>query len=464
MPSLMQSVYPNLPVFLQNTALSLYGLNMLRLRYAGEYTSFRKWLHSVEFASQAEVRQIQEQRLAAIIEQAFLHVDYYQRQVQNLGLSAGDINLQTLAQLPVLEKLVLKSNPQLFYANNCADGTTTVINTSGTSGSPLDVLAAKSAVRQNYAFFSRFLAGAGVSPFDRSVTFAGRMIIPATLNNPPFHRFNAVSNTYLFSSYHLSDKNMSAYIKALEKVGPVFIDSYPSAIGTVARYINANGIAHSICPKAIVTSSETLTDQCRAEIESAFNCKVFDQYGCAEMACFIYQCEQGSYHVAPEYGVVEVVDESGRAVPNGVEGDFVMTGFVNSAMPLIRYRIGDRGALSGSLCDCGRNHPIVSSLSGRADDLIVTPEGNYVGRMDPLFKGLQGVSAAQIIQQNIELLEVLVVPSAGYSAATELKLIESIAARVGPSMKITLRQVNEIPRSKNGKLRAVISTLAKAPV
>lgn len=462
MSSLTQSLYSRLPIFLQNAALSLYGLKMIWLRYGGDYGKFKNWLQEVEFASGADVRKLQEQRLTAIIEQAFLHSDYYARQAGGLGITAKSVSLQNLDSLPILEKAILKSNPRSFYATNIPVDSTTVINTSGTSGSPLDVLAAKSAIQQNYAFFSRFLEGVGVSPRDRSVTFAGRMIMPTTLNRPPFHRFNAAANTYLFSSYHLSDNHMGSYIRELEKADPVFIDSYPSAIGTIARYINANGIAHSIRPKAIVTSSETLTDQCRAEIESAFQCKVFDQYGCAEMACFIYQCDRGTYHAAPEYGIVEVVDESGRAAPTGVEGDFVMTGFLNPAMPLIRYRIGDRGSLDDRQCECGRNHPIIKTLSGRADDLILTPEGNYVGRMDPLFKGLQGISAAQIIQQKIDLLEVLIVPGASYTAETAAKLTASIATRVGPSMKIVLRQVDDIPRSKNGKLRAVISNLPKA--
>lgn len=462
MPSLIQSIYSSLPIVLQNAALSLYGLKMIWLRHGGDYKKFARWLQEMEFANKAAIVELQEQRLAAIIEQAFLHSCYYAEQAEKLGVSVKDIKLQNLDSLPILEKSTLRASPSSFYADNIPANSTTVINTSGTSGSPLDVLAAKNAIQQNYAFFSRFLGGAGVSPFDRSVTFAGRMIMPTTLNRPPFHRFNAAANTYLFSSYHLSEKHMGSYIQALEKANPIFIDSYPSAIGTVARYINANKVVHSIRPKAIVTSSETLTDQCRTEIEAAFQCKVFDQYGCAEMACFIYQCERGTYHAAPEYGLVEVVDESGRTAPPGVEGDFVMTGFLNPAMPLIRYRIGDRGSLDDRQCECGRNHSVIKTLAGRADDLILTPEGNYVGRMDPLFKGLQGISAAQIIQQKIDLLEVLIVPGASYTAETAAKLTASIATRVGPSMKIVLRQVDDIPRSKNGKLRAVISNLSKA--
>ena len=122
-------------------------------------------------------------------------------------------------------------------------------------------------------------------------------------------------------------------------------------------------------------------------------------------------------------------------------------------------RIGDRGSLSAEKCLCGKNHPVVNSLLGRADDMIVTPEGRLVGRMDPLFKGLVGVLAAQIIQHTVGTLEVLIVTNEEYSEKTATTLISSIRDRVGPSMKVTLTQVADIPRSKNGKLRAVISKL-----
>ena len=85
-------------------------------------------------------------------------------------------------------------------------------------------------------------------------------------------------------------------------------------------------------PRLIVTTAETLLAFQRETIERAFSCPVTDQYGCTEMALFISQCEHGSYHVHPEYGIVEVLDERDRPVAPGEEGEVVCTGFVNRAM------------------------------------------------------------------------------------------------------------------------------------
>ena len=459
MPSLAESIYQFAPATLQSVLLSMYGLKLRRLRYSSRYNEFLQWLRDVEFADNAQLEEIQESRFQQLIKQGALGTSYYTKGPYDLDKS---INLSQLSSLPILEKLQVRAHTADLYSAHVSGEKTSVINTSGTSGSPLRVLATVRSIQENYAFFSRFLACAGVSPFDRSVTFAGRMVVPATHDAAPFHRFNAATNTYLFSSYHLSEKNFPAYIQALERVDPVFIDSYPSSIGTLARFINARGVQHKVRPRAIVTSSETLTDRCREDIEKAFGCKVFDQYGCAEMACFIYQCEHGRYHSAPEYGVVEVVDDEGRNLPAGEVGHFILTGLLNVAMPLVRYKIGDMGSLSAEACPCGRNHPVIGSLLGRADDLIETPEGHFIGRMDPLFKGLTGIAAAQIIQREIDRLDVLVEVGDGFSKEVSEQLKNNIRERVGPSMRIDIVEVEHIPRSKNGKLRAVVSELGQS--
>ena len=163
----------------------------------------------------------------------------------------------------------------------------------------------------------------------------------ATQVEPPFWRKNWVMRNTLFSSYHISERNLGAYVDELKKIEPVFIDSYPSAIFSIGKFLLDRGIEAGIAPKAIITSSETLLDNQREVIEKAFHSRVFDQYGSAEMVGFINQCEKGSYHINPEYGIVEIIKEDGEPAKDGEPGELVCTGFVNSTMPLIRYKTGD---------------------------------------------------------------------------------------------------------------------------
>ncbi len=140
----------------------------------------------------------------------------------------------------------------------------------------------------------------------------------------------------------------------------------------------------------------------------------------------------------------------------------VCTGLLNADMPLIRYEVGDRGAIAppDSICPCGRSLPILQKVEGRMDDVILTPDGRRIGRLDPVFKGEMPVREAQIIQERLDLLQIRFVPDSSYRPADGKDLVRRLRERVG-NVDVRLEPVNHIPRTANGKFRAVINKLEK---
>jgi phenylacetate-CoA ligase len=262
----------------------------------------------------------------------------------------------------------------------------------------------------------------------------------------------------LFSSYNLTDRHLPGYVHELERRQPAFIDSYPSSIYRVATFLEARGLQHRIRPKVIVTSSETLLVHQRETISRVFDCPVRDQYGSAEMAGFIAECPAGRYHVAPEYGTVEIVSPEGRPVPPGELGQLCLTGFLNPAMPLLRYLIGDVGRLAADPCPCGRASPVVESIEGRVDDVIITPSGRHVGRLDPAFKGVVGIRESQILQTARNRIVVAVVADDRrlVDCAT---LVANLTERLGSDVDIAVEFVAAIDKEANGKFRSVKSLI-----
>ncbi len=191
-----------------------------------------------------------------------------------------------------------------------------------------------------------------------------------------------------------------------------------------------------------------------------FCCPVRDQYGSAEMAGFFAECEHGRYHVAPEYGIVEVVDADGAPVPIGGMGELCLTGFINPAMLLIRYLIGDAGRLSASSCACGRHAPVVESVEGRIDDVIITPSGRHVGRLDPAFKGMVGIRESQILQTASDQVLVRIV-SDDRSQVNGAGLVSNLTERIGTDVHIRIEFVDSIGKEANGKFRSVKSLLPR---
>src|SRR5207247_939536 len=98
-----------------------------------------------------------------------------------------------------------------------------------------------------------------------------------------------------------------------------------------------------------------------------------------EKVGYILECAAGTYHQLTEYGVLEVVDDAGAPVPRGSEGHLAWTGLVNHAMPLIRYRIGDEGALAADgRCACGVTYPAVIPTLTRSGDSLRLAGGHRV--------------------------------------------------------------------------------------
>ena len=189
-----------------------------------------------------------------------------------------------------------------------------------------------------------------------------------------------------------------------------------------------------------------------------------DTYGMAEIAAAASECEQGRLHLWPEAGHVEIMaDWADEVLPEGDAGRLVATGLLNADMPLIRYDTGDRATMAGDACACGRSLPVLRAIEGRADDVIVTPDGRAIGRLDPVFKADLPIREAQIIQEEADVLRVLYVPTAAYTAHDGTMLVQRIHDRTGAGMTVILEEVAAVPRAANGKFRAVISRVGARP-
>jgi phenylacetate-CoA ligase len=200
----------------------------------------------------------------------------------------------------------------------------------------------------------------------------------------------------------------------------------------------------------------------RKIIEQAFGTAVVDQYGCTEMALFVSQCERGVYHLHPEHGLLEVLGPDNKPVPEGTPGEAVCTGFVNMAMPLIRYRLGDQIVEGRGACSCGRSFPVISELVGRVDDILLTPSGRFLGRLDPVFKPLSGIRETQIVQTSLDRLLVKLVVDGTFSAKESESLLYELHKRTGDEMRIDLEFLQEIPKERNGKFRSVLSLIPRS--
>ena len=452
--------YNILPYPLRVIAASLHGFRLQTLRYSTDTDRLVAEALARESWTSEQWNVWQQERLAQMLWHASRNIPYYRQQWETRRKKGDRASVDLLENWPVLSKDAVRDQPGAFVAEGINLRFQIVEHTSGTTGKPLTLWMNKDSVRQWYSLFeARWRNWYGLSRHDRWGILGGQMVTSFTQSNPPFWVWNAGMHQVYFSSYHLAPQNVLAYIDAIQSHKLVYLLGYASSLYSLAQLALEQNL-NIPALKAVISNAEPLYEHQREVISNAFQCPVYDTYGLSENVCAASECLHGKLHLWPEVGVTEILEEnSDTPLPIGETGRLVCTGLLNLTMPLIRYDVGDRGCLSmESACACGRSLPILGGIEGRKDDVLLTSDGRRIGRLDPVFKADLPIREAQIIQESLMRIVVLYVPAPGCTSFDLSMLVERLHERLG-EMEIVLQSVEQIPRSANGKFRAVISNI-----
>lgn len=463
MASMLQKAYWKAPYCLKNYMASWNSRKLERLRYGPDYQRVLAEIFERDKWSAEQMAEYQRERLCSLILHAAEHVPYYRRLFAETGVDPRSIQgLADLSRVPTLTKQTARAVPEELLDERLDRSRLDPAFTSGTSGTPMRLYRDEALYATLVAFFDgrcRELAGMRRIR-NRSASIGGHLVAEPGRTRPPFWVVNRRWNQLYMSSYHLSPRNLPHYVQALRDFQPEYIEGYPSSVYSVAQFILENHLP-PVPIKACVTTAETLFDHQRQAIREAFGCRTYNQYGCGEFAVFAAECEQGTMHLSPEVGITEIVDENRQPVPPGQVGRLVCTSLQNFVQPWIRYEVGDTGVMQGGQCPCGRPLPILSSLEGRVDAVLVTRDGRHIGRLDPVFKGANGIREAQIIQDDYDKFRVRLVVARDYTEQHGKNIVANLAQRVGQA-DIKVEIVEAIERTRAGKFVAVVCNVPKA--
>ncbi len=457
--------YRQLPISLQNALVTVKGLAYYFARNGLRPGALNKSVRETESLSEELLRELQFRNLVSLVTHARRNVPYYRKKFADIGFHPGDLkNLDDLALLPTITKETVVDNYQDFFAENYRGRVLTTGSTSGTTGASLKLKMDSHLIRLERAFALRQFRWAGLPQHGgRVALLRGDMIVPPAQNAPPFWRYDAWNRELWFSSYHLSEDAVPHYLAELERFDPHIIFAYPSELSALSELTPEDRRRpHLPSLKGIVTSSETFFDFERTKIGRMFGMKIGDWYGQFERVIFIGTCEEGSYHLFPDYGVTEFLpaycDENGSK-----QHELIGTGFLNRVMPLIRYRTGDTVVLpeQPSLCPCGRHFQRVRAVSGRIEDSIITPDGRRLNTVPGMLKDIAGIRSAQFIQESLGAVTILVVPGPEFNAVQEEKLNAHFKEQIRARMQLIIKRVPRIAPGRNGKIKLVVSTLRK---
>lgn len=181
----------------------------------------------------------------------------------------------------------------------------------------------------------------------------------------------------LLNAFQMDDKRIASYIKTINRSHVEHLIGYVDSIEQLARHALSHGIRLRHL-KSIMACAGTLTEDVRQLLVEAFGGKVHNFYGSRECAAIACECDQGGLHVFSSHLIVETVDEGGRQLTPGERGRILITLLQNLEFPIIRYEIGDVGAVSNAECRCGRPFPILKRLEGRTLEFLRSTTGGFV--------------------------------------------------------------------------------------
>jgi phenylacetate-CoA ligase len=451
-------LYARLPVWAQHIAVSVYGVYWHHLRFGPGYSRFADRYREREYWSLQQWQGWQTEQLKVLLPACANHVAYYREHwsdAEKRAATQGD-----LSTLPLLEKGPIRANPKAFLREDLHPSRPQVFLTSGSTGTPISSYYTLPELRQSLALREvRSARWVDVSFRLPRATFSGRMVEPNSASIGPYYRYNMAERQVYFSAFHLRPDTAQQYVDALNRHKIVWGTGYAVSYYLLARFMLEKGIAPPRNLKAIITTSEKLTPEMRSIMEQAYGCRVYEEYSTVENAIFASECERRRLHVSPDVAVVEFLRPDGSLCDPGESGEVVVTPLARAYQPLVRFRLGDVATWDDATCPCGRQMPVIKEVLGRIEDVVVGPDGRQMVRFHGVFVNQPHVIEGQVIQETMDMIRVKIVPTAGFGAADTQDIIQRVQQRLGSGVQVIVESVNEIPRTKAGKFKAVISKL-----
>jgi phenylacetate-CoA ligase len=339
---------------------------------------FRDQFLDLARASADEVNTYALNELKGLVKFSKQRIPYYTNSLEPIDDVENFDSLTKLLQaLPILSRRQAQENfDGLYFKAPDQDPNDYVIqSTSGSTGKPVSVM--KFAPLYSAEYDALTLTEWQLNSRDTSKTISTFRIVETEYDQIPLGApLSYIGATRLHTSLSILKRTIPELLDELHRLRP----DYLFVNGIVARQLALAQLESGYDPIKIeqfLTVSDRVDPQLRMLIREVFGARIIDRYSSEEFGYIALQCPVHDHlHVYSPSLVVEVVDEDGNACDVGVPGRVLVTSLHNSAMPLIRYDIGDVAEL-GEPCDTGLSWPVLNKVNGRLRDSIVLPNGEF---------------------------------------------------------------------------------------
>jgi phenylacetate-CoA ligase len=414
-----------------------------------------------------ELRALQLRRVQAVVARAWEHVELFRSRMDERGLVPEDIrSLDDVAKLPFTIKTDLRDTyPFGLFASPMKDVVRLHVS-SGTTGKPIVVAYTSDDVDVWTSVIVRCLAGCGLHRGDILQNAYGYGLFTGGLG--AHYGAEALGATVVPTSGGNADRQ----IMLLKDFGVTAICCTPTYFLHLIDRAAELGVDLKQLPlRAGVFGAEPWTESMRRHIENKSGIEAFDIYGLSEIIGPGVACEcrrhQG-LHIFEDHFYPEIVDpETGEPLPDGTEGELVLTTLSKHAMPMIRYRTRDITMLLTGRCECGRTLRRMGRIGRRSDDMLIIRGVNvFPSQVESALLQIEGtLPNYQIVltrEQGLDQMEVQVEVTPhmfndqiGALQGLQNRIQSALDHVLGIRVRVSLVEANSLARSE-GKAKRVI--------
>ena len=241
-------------------------------------------------------------------------------------------------------------------------------SSSGTTGKPVIIPYTKKDVEDWAIMFERCYRMAGITNKDRIHITPGYGLWTAGIG------FQAGCERLGAMAVPMGPGNTEKQIQMMIDLKSTVLCATSSYALLLSEEINKRGIRDQIHLKKGVIGSERWSDKMRETIHNGLGIDLYDIYGLTEIygpGIGINCPGERAMHCFDDYLYIEIIDPvTGENVPDGEEGEIVITTLVKEGAPLLRFRTHDMSRIVPGECKCGCKYPRLDVIKGRSDDMF----------------------------------------------------------------------------------------------
>lgn len=227
-------------------------------------------------------------------------------------------------------------------------------------------------------------------------------------------------SSLIFSKSGMTEKRLHEIYGIMQEYSPSWLLLHPSMAMLFCDMVEKEKMPPLPSLRYIEITGEMFLESQKKRLEQVFSCVVKSHYGTMEVSSIGYEAEEGLYRLLESSTYLEILDDTGKVVEDGTEGNIYVTSLHNHAMPIVRYGLGDRGRIIKKQYR-QKEARFLQLCKARKNDLLYMPDGECI-QPDGLLKPVEYINGAEdasilqfrAVQEQRDLVRLQVVLDSDY--------------------------------------------------